>query len=107
MISLTIHGITKIASVEANNSSEDLGSGWVTLQVATRNDTYDKNSRESWQTVTLFFEDLEKGIDSFKEQLDKAYFDWQQENTVLIKKVVEEELSDEIKAVHERHMDRS
>tara|TARA_R110000796_G_scaffold239237_1_gene359874 strand:- start:111 stop:434 length:324 start_codon:yes stop_codon:yes gene_type:complete len=107
MISLSIHGVTKIASVDVNSSSEVLKSGWVTLQVATRDDTYDKNSKESWQSISMFFEDLETGVDSFKEQLDKAYFDWQQENTVLLKKVVEEELSDEIKAVHERHMDRS
>lgn len=86
MFSLSMHGVTKVFSVDINSSSDVLGTGWVTLQVATRNDTYNKNSKETHQAITFHFEDLEEGISSFMEEMITAYDAWQQDNTVLRRK---------------------
>jgi len=90
MFSLSMHGVTEVASIDINNTSDVLKSGWVTLQVLTRDTTYDKNSKESQQAITMFFEDLEVGIDSFMEEMITAYDAWKQDNTVLRRKVVED-----------------
>lgn len=83
MFSLSMHGVTEVASIDINSSSDVLKSGWVTLQVGTRDNTYDKNSKEHWEGITLFFEDLEPGIDSFMEELLTAYDKWKQEQAAI------------------------
>ena len=80
MLSLSLHGVTKVASIGINSTSDVLKSGWVTLQVAVPR--IEKNSNESWQSITLFFEDLETGVDSFMEQLEAAYQSWQEDKRV-------------------------
>lgn len=83
MFNFTVHGVTKIFSIDVHNTSDVLKGGWATLQVATRTDTFNKYSPESHQTITLFFEDLEEGLDSFMEEMVTAYDKWKQDNTVL------------------------
>lgn len=87
MFSLSVHGVTVVDNIDVNDAgtASETG-GWITLQVLTRMDTFNKNSPVSMQSITLFFEDLENGVDSFMEQLENAYQKWQQEGTVLYKK---------------------
>ena len=83
MFSLSVHGVTKVVSADVNSSSDVLKSGWVTLQVATRDDTYSKNSGETQQSITLFFENLEEGLSSFMEEMITAHDDWKQEQAAI------------------------
>lgn len=78
MLSLSLHGVTRVASIDIRRGTP--GQGWVTLQVAVPR--IEKNSNESWQSITLFFEDLETGVDSFMEQLEAAYQSWQEDKRV-------------------------